>query len=339
MSRYRKIEVRTWSDEKFRNLSPMQPSAQGLWFFLLTGPHTGPVPGLFRAGRASLAEELDWELEAFDEAFREVLAQGMAKADFKARLIWLPNALKHNRPESPNVVKSWRGELDLLPECDLKREALVAIRAYLAELGEAYVAALSADAKGSGDPSAKGSPKPSGKPSRKAMANQEQEQEQEQEEEKASLRSASSPSELADASGQLPGIAPADPNPAPKPPNLAERVAQIADEATAAYNASELVKSNGGLLANIRPSVGREKRQAWVKRCLRTARAICAATYGSERVTPRFWEDYWAACFADDFHAGRAGGGRGHERWLPDFEFLTREDVMLKVFERAEDAA
>jgi hypothetical protein len=40
MSRYRKIEVRTWSDEKFRELSAIPPSGQGLWFFLLTGPHT-----------------------------------------------------------------------------------------------------------------------------------------------------------------------------------------------------------------------------------------------------------------------------------------------------------
>lgn len=105
MSRYRKIEVRTWADERFRSLSPMPPSGQGLWFFLLTGPHTGPIPGLFRAGRLAMAEELGWEAEAFDEAFREVSQQGMAKADFKARLVWLPKALKHNKPESPNVVR------------------------------------------------------------------------------------------------------------------------------------------------------------------------------------------------------------------------------------------
>ncbi len=46
--------------------------------------HTSPIPGLFRAVRAAMAEELDWEQEAFDKAFREVFMQGMAKADWKA---------------------------------------------------------------------------------------------------------------------------------------------------------------------------------------------------------------------------------------------------------------
>ena len=95
MSRYRKIEVRTWSDEKFRALSAIPPSGQGLWFFLLTGPNTTAIPGLFRAGRAAMAEELNWELEAFDEAFQEVFEQGMVKADFKAKLVWLPKAIQH----------------------------------------------------------------------------------------------------------------------------------------------------------------------------------------------------------------------------------------------------
>lgn len=186
MSRYRKIEVKTWSDEKFRRLSPLPPSGQGLWLFLMTGPHTGPIPGLFRAGRAGMAEELGWEIEAFDEAFGEVSSQGMVKADFKARLVWLPNALKHNKPESPNVVRSWRAELDLLPECELKAEAIRSIGEHLASIGEAYVRAFhEALFRGETDltPSHGGDAvMPSGKalakPSPKTMANQEQEQEQ-----------------------------------------------------------------------------------------------------------------------------------------------------------------
>lgn len=177
MSRYRKIEVRTWSDEKFRRLSGMHPSGQSLWFFLLTGPHTTAIPGLFRAGRAAMAEELAWEVEAFDKAFNEVFEQGMAKADFKAKLIWLPNAIKHNKPESPNVVRGWRVELDLLPECDLKHEAIAGIREALDAAGPAYIAAFE-EVIGRSDPSSKASAKASQKPSAKTMANQEQEQEQ-----------------------------------------------------------------------------------------------------------------------------------------------------------------
>lgn len=188
MSRYRKIAVRTWSDEKFRSISKMPPSAQGLWFFLIAGPMTGPIPGLFRAGKSGMAEELDWPQEAFDEAFGEVLAKGMAKADFDARLVWLPKALEHNRPESPNVVRSWRTDLDLLPECGLKKEAIEAMRAFVGTLGTGFAAAFDEICPAEQGPP-KPSPKPSGKPKRKAspktMPNQEQEQEQEQEEEQS----------------------------------------------------------------------------------------------------------------------------------------------------------
>ena len=172
--RYRKVEVRTWGDEKFRALTPIPPCGQGLWLYLITGPHTGPIPGLFRAGRAGMAEDLNWELEAFDEAFGEAFAQGMVEADFKARVVWVPNAIKHNRPESPNVVRSWSSEFDLIPECDLKRKAYESLKASIHALGEAFAKAFDESfAKPSGKPSVKAMPK--------TMPNQEQEQEQEQE--------------------------------------------------------------------------------------------------------------------------------------------------------------
>ena|SRR5215472_4745969 len=98
---WRKIEVRMWGDKKFRALSPLPPSGQALWFFLLTGPHTGPIPGLLKSGRAAMAEELGWQQEAFDKAFQEVFSLGMAIADWQARLVWIPNAIKCNLPQSP----------------------------------------------------------------------------------------------------------------------------------------------------------------------------------------------------------------------------------------------
>jgi len=178
--RYRKVEVRTWGDEKFRALSPMPPCGQGLWLYIITGPHTGPIPGLFRASRAAMAEDLGWSAEAFGEAFREAFLQGMVLADFDSRVMWVPNAIRHNKPESPNVVRSWAAEFDLIPECDLKRTAFEALKASIHALGEAYAKAFDESfTKPSPKPSLKPSPDPSRKPSPKAMANQEQEQEQE----------------------------------------------------------------------------------------------------------------------------------------------------------------
>lgn len=171
-ARFRKIEVRMWGDEKFCHLSPIPPCGQGLWIYLLTGPHTGPIPGLFRIGRAAMAEELNWDLEAFDEAFREAFRQGMVKADWKAKVVWIPNAISCNRPESPNVVTSWGAEWELIPECDLKREAYDSLKANICGLGEAF-------AKAFDKAFLKPSDKPSGKGMPKAIGNQEQEQEQE----------------------------------------------------------------------------------------------------------------------------------------------------------------
>ena len=177
MSRYLKVEVRTWGDEKFRKLSPMPPCGQGLWLYLMTGPHTNSIPGLFRAGRAALAEELGWSLEAFDEAFAEVSREGMAKADWGNRVVWIPKAIKHNKPENPNVVTSWRGELEIVPECDLKDEAMLCLREAMSAMSPAFSGAFAALGN-SVKPSRKPSVKPLPKTSAKAMANQEQEQEQ-----------------------------------------------------------------------------------------------------------------------------------------------------------------
>ncbi len=179
MSRYRKVEVKTYGDEKFRRLSPISPCGQGLWLYLITGPHTTAIPGLFRSGRAALAEELGWPLEDFDNAFAELVAEGMAKADWKHRVVWMPNALKHNKPVSPNVITSWASELELIAECELKTSALQAIAEGLSALNPAFSDAFAA----LGKPSPKTDREPSRKPLAKPSPNQEQEQEQQQEEE------------------------------------------------------------------------------------------------------------------------------------------------------------
>ncbi|MBD9534673.1 hypothetical protein IB227_02260 [Stenotrophomonas sp. STM01] len=145
------------------------------------------------------------------------------------------------------------------------------------------------------------------------------------EEPKSSLRSDSSSAAPDDASGG--GASPKE----------VLRLAAVTDEAIAAWNASALVKGNGGLLAAVNPAVGRDKRQQQVKRCVSIARDICLAK-GHSRIPPEFWAEYFAVAARDDFHSGRQGGGRGHENWMPDFEFMTQPKTMLKLFEREEAA-
>lgn len=144
--RYSKVFRRMWNDAKFRRLSGPEANAQTLWLRLLTGPELTNIPGVFVGGEAALAEALGWDLEGFRKAFAEVFREGLVKADWKARLVWVPKAIHYNRPESPNVIRSWRTQWDELPECALKAEAYRHLKAFVEGLsepfGRAFVEAL-----------------------------------------------------------------------------------------------------------------------------------------------------------------------------------------------------
>ncbi len=181
MARYRKIDVRMWSDREVRRLSRPEPNGQSLWVYLLTGRETAIIPGVFAARESGLAEELGWSLEGFRKAFQEVSGEAFAKglphgaekalahADWDAGLVWVPNGIKHNAPQSPNVITHWSDTWDELPECDLKEQAYWGLRAFVEGKGEGFQKAFQ-----------KAIPKPSWKPLPKPLPIQEQEQEQEQ---------------------------------------------------------------------------------------------------------------------------------------------------------------
>lgn len=157
---YRKVETAIWADERFRELSDPQPCGKYLWFVLMTGKHTCQIPGVILAGPDEVAAFLRWDQTAFGKAFAEVAAKGMAKTN-GFDLIWLPQAPKHNKPESPNVVRSWRKTWPLVPECSLKGVIWQELRVFVEGLGTPFEKAFH---------EACGKPCP----------NQEQEQEQEQ---------------------------------------------------------------------------------------------------------------------------------------------------------------
>lgn len=169
MGKYRKVDPRIWNDEKFNKLSDKGKLA---FFFILTHPHMTAL-GAMRASIPGLASEVGWTEKAFRESFQEALAKGMLKHDKKASFVWLPNFLKYNKPESPNVIKSWESALDYLPECNLKLELLQKVKDFTKALPKAFQEAL---------PEA----------FRKTMRNHEQEQEQELEQEQDNIFSPNS---------------------------------------------------------------------------------------------------------------------------------------------------
>ena len=160
MARYRKIDTRIWNDHKFNSLSD---DAKLVFMLLLTHQHLTPI-GAMRTTISGLASEMHWEINRFKAAFDEIIKLNMARFDEASSFLWLPNFLKFNRPESPNVVRSWEDLLDYLPECSLLDEMVARVAGMISTMHEAFVEALP-------------------HVFRKTMPNQEQEQEQKQEQE------------------------------------------------------------------------------------------------------------------------------------------------------------
>ena len=160
MAKYRKVDPRIWNDAKFMGLSD---SGKLALFFVLTHPNMTAV-GAMRHTIPGMAAELGWSSEAFREAFLEGCDKGIVKHDEKASFVWLPNFIKYNQPESPNVVKAWFSSLDLLPECQMRNELIQHVKEFLKGF-----------AKGFQEGFAEATPK--------SMPNQEQEQEQDLKEE------------------------------------------------------------------------------------------------------------------------------------------------------------
>lgn len=186
MGRYRKIDVRIWNDAKFRELSDR---GKLVFFFLLTHPHMTSL-GAMRASINGMASELGWPEKAFREAFREALAKGMAEHDETTCFVGLPNFIKYNPPESPNVVKSWLQQLDLIPECDSKTLIIKRVKAFAEGFGEGFRKAFAEIEKALA----------------KGMPNPEQEHEHEQEPEQDTPKPPSDVQELLDVWNHTPGI-------------------------------------------------------------------------------------------------------------------------------------
>lgn len=142
MSRFRKVDGGTWGDARFVSLTQ---DAKFLWLYLLTGPHVTSLPGLFTIGRSALAEAMGWTTRRLDERLDELTKthpdhpHPMVKVDWKSRVMWLPNAAKHNRPTHPRTIDGWRGHVACIPECSLKHEAVANLRQYVVSWGREYL--------------------------------------------------------------------------------------------------------------------------------------------------------------------------------------------------------
>jgi len=160
MSLYVNIHRLIWNDDKFPFVSD---DCQLVFFHLLTTPMATQF-GLFKAGIAGLAEDKRWEVGRYRKAFNEALAEGFVEYDEKALLVRIPHFLDYNKPNNPNVLKSWGVNFNGLPHGELKHMHYQQFKAFVESLPEAFSKAFS---KAFEEVLPKGFAKPSGKDCRK----------------------------------------------------------------------------------------------------------------------------------------------------------------------------
>jgi uncharacterized phage protein (TIGR02220 family) len=125
--KYRKIDTRMWGDERFRRFTD---DGKLGFIFLLTHPALTSL-GAMRGTMTGLAAELGWPPRRLRTALAPAINYKMVEVNEAAAYIGLPNFLKFNKPESPNVARAWVVALDLIPECTEKRALIVRCRAAL----------------------------------------------------------------------------------------------------------------------------------------------------------------------------------------------------------------
>lgn len=136
MAHYSKIHRSIANDSKFSGLSD---EAKLVFFTALTHPHLTAL-GTLRVSCAGLASEMGWEAEKGKQALGELQEAHMLEG--QAHCLWFPNFLKHNPPESPNVIKSWEKALEYLPECALTEKIVRHTQDFARSLPPAFQEAL-----------------------------------------------------------------------------------------------------------------------------------------------------------------------------------------------------
>jgi hypothetical protein len=312
MARIRTIKPEFWSSEQVMELSfPARLAFIGLWNFCDDrGVHTASAKRL----KAEVFPSDEITTDMVSGLVAEMIHHGLV-GEFEAdgeRYWYVTGWTKHQKIEKP-TYRHPSPPSAVIPRRCLAEESANGPR-------KVNDHSLS-DSQGAGERSA---PEGNG---REWKGGESKDQEQ------SSLRSDSSTAAPLTA-GQSDAGDGTKPNSAEKAAARAARLSQVTRDAIETFNASKLTKANGGLVPNIDPDVGADKRRTQVTKCLKVARDICSKEYESEVITREFWVDYWDHCYADEHKSGRAGGGRDHGNWIPSFEYLTREATMLAVYDR-----
>lgn len=315
MRSYAKLAPTFWTGSTGRVIRRKGPEAVIVALYLMSAPGSTML-GLYYQPVQHMAHETGLGVEGARKGLEGCIEAGFCRYDESTEMVWvvemaafqIAKELKACDKRCAGVQSDYEG----LPE-----------NPFLGEFFDRYQGVFHLSNKRG----CKGASKP--------LPSQEQEQEQEhdqaQKHERASLDRSASPADGSskdllgddqDASAEL-------------TQSRSVRLAAVTADAIDAYN--RILGRPHGLLTAVRATVGKDTRRQQVRRCLKTASEICLDQFGTSRVTTEFWNAYFTAAAADDFCAGRGPYRELHSNWRPDFEYLTRRETMLKLFDRAVD--
>ena len=142
MRDYGRIKTTFWESETIR---PLAPTTKFVAAYLLTSPHSNAI-GCFRLPVAYVVHDTGMDEPDLQAALVELRTVGFLKWCERTPWIWIPNYLKHNPPENPNVWRKCMKEMQSLPT---ELSARAAIAEQLCEIAlEERMATLSVKERG-----------------------------------------------------------------------------------------------------------------------------------------------------------------------------------------------
>lgn len=133
--RFRRIYSVELVEGAFRGLDDGQ---RVVWLYCKAGLQSTSV-GVYRLSSAVAAEDLvNVTADEFDHRFHAVCQACGWHFDEAVRVLWIPEWLPDNPPQSPNVVTSWCKLLNAVPDCAIKAAAVDAIHRYLKDLPDSF---------------------------------------------------------------------------------------------------------------------------------------------------------------------------------------------------------
>jgi hypothetical protein len=133
--RHRLVYSLEWLDARFQSLDLGE---REVWFYCKTSPQSTSV-GCYRQSVAVACEEIgNIDAETFERRRDRVCDMFGWQFDRTTKVLYIPEWLEQNPPQSPNVVTSWRKLLTNVPDCQPKYEAVEAIHRYLKDKTQAF---------------------------------------------------------------------------------------------------------------------------------------------------------------------------------------------------------